>query len=184
MRSEPVSFRTKVGFVCGLVALLVIAAAGGCGTWQPPNQRNRVPTVQAQVDQARRAAEDAKAAAAEAQQTQKNIQAAIDQLNSQGRNSDGSGREDRPQQTGAGVIVDFGSLQIPADQNYVVSDDSYLGFTFNQRDGFTKRFFPVCPGQSIQAYKPVVIMCHWRHDQSSAAGKRGCYVIDGQQASQ
>jgi hypothetical protein len=167
-------------FMIGLGVLLFMI---GCGSDQP-DVKNRVPTVQSQLEAARQSAQDAKDAANKAAQAQKDIQAAVDKLNAQQRDSDGNLKEDRPQQTGAGVIVDIFTMQVPADANYGISDDAYLGFTFAERSGFTKRFFPVCPGQTIQAYKPIILMYHWRHDGGTASGKRGCYIIDGVLAGQ
>lgn len=174
---QEVDFGTRVGFVCGVIALAMFVVAGGCSS--APEPKNRVPTVQAQLDQAQQAVKDAQAAAASAQQTQKDIQASIDKLNSEGRNSDGQLREGHPEQSGVGVVVSFGNAKIPADSNLGESDQYFLDFTFAQRDGFTKRFFPVCPSQTVQAYKPIILMYHW---QSYSSNQRGCYVIDGQQA--
>ena len=165
-----------------ILALLIAAIAAGCGN-PTPDVKNRVPTLGAQVEQAQQAASDAKDAADRAQAAQKDIHDAVDKLNGSQRDSGGNLKEDRPQQTGPGFIVDFGNDRIPADQNLVATDDFYLGFTFAERSGFTKHFFPVCPSQSIQVNKSIVLLYHWRGFLGeTGVGKRGCYIIDGQQA--
>ena len=167
----------KLWWVLAVLASAVVAMVA-CSDDAQQTAKNRVPTVSQQLEQAQQSAADAKAAADSANETLKKVQTAVDKLD--GRDSDGNLKEGRAEQTGVGVVVDFFSQQVPADQNYSASDDAYLGFTFAERSGFTKRFFPVCPGQTIQGYKPIVLMYHWRHDQMSSAGKRGCYIIDGQ----
>lgn len=159
----------------------VLLSFYGCGS-AGPDVKNRVPTMPQYVNQAVQSAKDAQAAADQAQKAQKDIQDAINKLNGGQRDSDGKLKEDRPQQTGLGVVSDFGNDRIPADESLGATNDYYLSFTFSERSGFTKRFFPVCPSQSIQAYKPVILMYHWQHFQGDEVGKRGCYIIDGQQA--
>ena len=163
------------------LALIVMALEFGCGSDQP-QVKSRIPTVGQQLEQAQQAAQDAKAAADRAQQTAKDIQTNIDRLNNSGRNPDGTFKEGHPEQSGAGQIVSFGSSKIPADANLGATEDSYLDFTFTQRDGFTKRFFPTCPDQNLQVNKSIVLMYHWKSYEGQGFSKRGCYVIDGQQA--
>src|SRR5271154_6695966 len=104
--AKEMNFRTKVQAICTLVLVLMVAAANGCA--DEPQPKNRVPTVPAQVEQAQQAAKDAQTAAANAVQTQKDIQAAIDKLNGAGRNSDGSWKVGQAQVSGVGTVTEVG----------------------------------------------------------------------------
>lgn len=75
-----------------------------------------------------------------------------------------------------GIITDFGSYDLLVDSQ---SSDFYIGFNFTDRTGFTKRFYPVCPGQTIKTGVPITIMYHWRNWTENLTSKRGCYAIDG-----
>jgi hypothetical protein len=171
MRSESVSFGTKVGFVCGLIALTIVAVAGGCGS-DPEPARNRVPTVQAQLDQAQQAAKDAKAAADQATQTQKNIQDAIAKLDSNGRNSDGSVKIGHPEISGVGTVTEVGETKITISNNTTY----LLWFTFAERTGFVKKFDLVCADQVIPVNSAVILNFHWKEYTESS--DPGCYKID------
>jgi hypothetical protein len=84
------------------------------------------------------------------------------------------------EKTNPGVITDFGEYDLLTDSQ---SSDPYIGFNFTDRTGFSKRFYPVCPGQTLRSYGgPYTIMYHWRNWESNLTSKRGCYVIDGFQA--
>lgn len=80
------------------------------------------------------------------------------------------------EKTNPGVVVDFGMYNLTPD---LQSQDNYLTFQFAERNGYTKRFYPVCPGQTIKAYTVVTILYHWRNWTGNTEGKRGCFVIDG-----
>jgi hypothetical protein len=75
-----------------------------------------------------------------------------------------------------GIITDFGAYDLLSDSQ---TSDVYSGFTFTDRTGFSKRFYPVCPGQTIKTDVPITILYHWRNWEMNSTGKRGCYVIDG-----
>lgn len=144
------------------------------------SSRNRVPTLQDQTDQARQNAKDVKDTAAQVQQMKQDIQAQIDKLNSTQRNSSGELKEGRAEATGFGAVSDFGSFKVETGaQNESASDDYYLGFTFTDRNGFIKRFFPVCPNQTVKLGVPTAIMYHWRTWHGTGSGQRGCYQMDG-----
>jgi hypothetical protein len=59
------------------------------------------------------------------------------------------------------------------------STDNYITFTFTDRTGFTKKFAPVCPGQTIKTGVPITLLYHWRNWIENIEGKRGCFWIDG-----
>lgn len=80
------------------------------------------------------------------------------------------------EKTNPGIVTDFGAYDLLTESQ---SSDVYIGFNFTDRTGFAKRFYPVCPGQTIQTGVPITILYHWRNWESNLAAKRGCYVIDG-----
>lgn len=153
-----------------------------CGEDEKPTTKNRVPSMSQYADQAQQAATDAKAAADAAAQSKKEIEAAIDKLNGTQRDSSGEPKEGRPEQTAPGTISEFGAYKVEADSSSTASDDYYLGFTFTDRNGLTKRFFPVCPNTTLKTGTSIALLYHWKHFESTSAGQRGCYKIDGQQA--
>src|SRR5271156_5404461 len=173
------SFGSKIGLVCGLIALLIVLSATRCS--KQPEQKNRVPTLPEQIEQAQQAAADARTAADAATKALKDTQDAIEGLHGTQLDSSGNLKEERPQQTGPGIISDFGTFRIEAADGESASEDSYLGFTFTDVNGFTKRFFPVCPNQTLKSsYNGhISILYHWRHYQALSVGQRGCYSIDG-----
>jgi hypothetical protein len=97
--------------------------------------KNRVPTMQAQLDQVQQAARDAKASENRTAQIEKNIQAAIDKLDSEGRNSDGSVRVGHPEVTGTGTVTEVGGIKVSNGD----SENYFLWFTFAEKAGFTTR---------------------------------------------
>jgi hypothetical protein len=163
--------RIRAGFLCGLVALLVFVGIGGCGS-DPEPAKNRVPTVQAQLDQAQQAARDAKAAADQAVQSQKNIQDAIARLDGQGRNSDGSVKIGHPEISGVGSVTEVGETKVTISN----STTHLLWFTFAERSGFVKKFDFVCADQVIPVSKAVVMNYHWK--EYTGSEDPGCYRID------
>jgi hypothetical protein len=166
--------------IVGLIAVGTgfIVQCNGNNSQKP--SRNRVPTLQDQADSAQRNAKDAKAAADQVQQMKQDIQSQIDKLNSTQRNTSGELKEGRPETTAPGAISDFGAFKIETGgPNDSASDDYYLGFTFTDRSGFTKRFFPVCPNQTVKLGTTLTIMYHWRTWHGTGSGQRGCYQLDG-----
>jgi outer membrane murein-binding lipoprotein Lpp len=167
--------KIQLKFLVGAIALMVyVFAMNGCSDEPEQTQKNRVPTVQAQVDQAQQAANDAKAAAASAQQTQKDIQAAVARLDNAGRNSDGSRKVGAPEVTAPGVVTSVGEA-VSHEDSTTTTHTFY--FQFAERGGFVKQFAPVCPNQSVPVNASITLNFHW-HEYTSAADK-GCYVIDG-----
>lgn len=154
-----------------LVLLIAAIAVVGCGN-PGPEVKNRVPTVQAQLDQAQQAAKDAQAAASSVQQTQKNIQDAIAKLDSNGRNPDGSVKIGHPEISGVGTVTEVGMDKITISN----VTTSVLWFTFAERQGFTKKFDPVCPETVIPVSKTVILNYHFREYQDDS--HPGCSVID------
>jgi hypothetical protein len=161
MRSKPM-----------ILVLLIAAVVAGCGS-DPEPAKNRVPTVQAQLDQAQQAAKDAKAAADQVTQTQKNIQDAIAKLDSNGRNSDGSVKIGHPEVSGIGTVTEVGETESRSGE----TTTKIFWFTFAERTGFVKKFEIVCPNQAVPVNSTVILNFHWREYDSSS--NPGCYQIDG-----
>jgi hypothetical protein len=156
-----------------ILVLLIAAIAGGCsGELDVKSVKNRVPTMPAQLDQAQQAAKDAQAADASVQQTQKNIQDAIAKLDSNGRKSDGSVKIGHPEISGVGTVTEVGMNKITISN----VTTSVLWFTFAERQGFTKKFDPVCPEAVIPVSKTVILNYHFREYQDDS--HPGCSVID------
>jgi|SRR5271154_4944102 len=168
--AKEMNFRTKVQAICTLVLVLMVAAANGCA--DEPQQKNRVPTVQAQLDEAQQAANDAKTAAASAQQTQKNIQDVINKLDNGGRNSDGTWKIGQPQISSVGVVTSVGDSKSTDGQ----TTNFTFWFVFAERTGFVKTFTPVCPNQSVPVNNTIILNFHWKEYENSTPG---CYMIDG-----
>ena len=166
------SFGTKVGLACGVIALLMVVLAGGCGDDQP-DVKNRVPTVPYQLEQAKQAAKEAKDAADRAVQAQTNIQAAIGKLDDAGRNSDGSVRIGHPETSNPGTVTSVGEAKSHDGE----TTNFTFYFTFAERNGFVKTFTPVCPNQSIPVNNTVILNFHWQ--QYTDSSNVGCYKIDG-----
>jgi hypothetical protein len=152
-----------------LTAVLLVV---GCGSDQP-NVKNRVPTVQGELDAAQQASRDAKAAADSAAQTKKDIQAAIDKLNGAQANSDGSIKIDRPQTTNPGIVTSVGEAK---SRDGEITHYTFW-FTFAERGGYVKTFDHVCDNQSIPGNGTVILNFHWHpYDGSDSPG---CYALDG-----
>jgi hypothetical protein len=173
--------RSKVSLIlAGLVLIGASSLVKCAGDANQKPHKNRVPTMQEQAEATQQSAQAAKEAADRAEQAKKDIQSQIEKLNGAQRNSSGELKEGRAEMTAPGTISDFGSAKVEVGgQNESVSDDYYLGFTFIDRNGFTKRFFPVCPNQTVKIGTPFTLMYHWRGWVSTATGQRGCYQIDG-----
>lgn len=120
------------------------------------------------------------------QETHKQLQAQIDQLKAQAQPAvapkaaymcqEPNLRCGPNEQTNPGIVTDFGAYDLLTESQ---SSDVYTGFNFTDRTGFSKRFYPVCPGQTVQTGVPITIMYHWKNWTGDLAGKRGCFVIDG-----
>jgi hypothetical protein len=165
--------------LCG-VAICGLTAMEKAFSNKPATAKNRVPTLETYASQAQDSANQAQNSAKQAQtylvetqKAQQDIKAAVEQLN--GLQQNGDLKEGRPEATKQGVVLSFFANEVGISQ-----DDVYMGFDFvEHQDGFTKKFFPVCDGQSVPGNKPIILMYHWRHWQFDGSGKRGCYVIDG-----
>jgi hypothetical protein len=155
-----------------LVLLVAAVATAGCGS-DPEPAKNRVPTVQAQLDQAQQAAHDAKAAADQAAQSQKNIQDAIAKLDNNGRNSDGSVKIGHPEISGVGTVTEVGETDTKSGE----TTTHVFWFTFSERGGFVKKFEKVCPNQAVPVNSTVILNFHWHPYEDSS--DPGCYQIDG-----
>lgn len=182
------------GLVIGTVSLIA-AIISVAILWHPPTSpqiKNRVPdlgvvtihaddlaNLQQQVKDTQAAAQAAKDSQAKAEQAQKDIQSQLEQLSKDAKKDEApeEPKESRAETTRLGAISDFGVWRI--EVNTQQTDDYYLGFTFHDREGFIKRFYPVCPEQSVKSDVPVVMMYHWRKWQENSLGKRGCFMIDG-----
>jgi hypothetical protein len=153
--------------VLGLTLLVI-----GCGS--EPDVKNRVPTMQGQIEEAQKAVHDAKGYADQAAQTKKDIQAALDRLDHAGLNSNGSKKIGAPEVSGAGIVTEVGSTKVS-----VAEEESYtlLWFTFAERAGFTKKFESVCANQTVPVNKTVMLNFHWRGYNNQT--DPGCYIIDG-----
>jgi len=161
---------TRIGLACGAIAFGLVMGLGGCD--DPPPQRNRVVTVPAQIEQAQQAAKDAQASADRAEATKKDIYDAINKLNSNGRNSDGTWKVGQAQVSGIGTVTEVGEIK-----NSNGTSDTYIfWFTFAERAGFVKKFLPVCPNQEIPVNSTVILNFHWKEYESQIPG---CYMIDG-----
>ena len=173
---------TKINVACGNTAIvlgfaaviLILCTTFGCGS--DPQPKNRVPTVSAQIEQAQQAANDAKAAADRAAQTQKDIQAAIDKLNGSGRNSDGTWKVGQPQISGVGTVTEVGEIKGKEGETVTYT----FWFTFAERAGFVKKFTPTCANQAIPVNTAVILNFHWKeYDNGPTPAIPGCYMIDG-----
>src|SRR5271170_271597 len=169
--AKEMNFRTKVQAICTLVLVLMVAAANGCA--DPPPQRNRVVTVPAQIEEAQQAAKDAQASADRAESTKKDIYDAINKLNANGRNSDGTWKVGQAQLSGVGTVTEVGETKVPQGESTTYT----LWFTFAERAGFVKKFSPVCPNQEIPVNATVILNFHWKEYESD--GRPGCYLLDG-----
>ena len=135
------------------------------------DSRQRVPSYSQQIAQAEaaqraaeKAAADAQTAATRVDQMQKDLQTSVEKLNNAQRSADGTPLEGRSETTGVGTITEF-------------SGDH---FTFLERNGFTKRFAPLCDDQIIPAGKTMTLNYHWRAYQPGHpnTGQSACYVVD------
>jgi hypothetical protein len=173
-------------FLLAFAVILIVLAVviGRSGQAPQADVRNRVPTIPQSTAEAIKAAQDAQAAAQAAQQAQRDIQAQLAQLADDNKKeqeaakakASGPAAPYGKEITNPGIVTDFGAFPLIADN---ATDDVYLGFTFTDRTGFTKKFFPVCTHQGVKTGTPITIIYHWREWTANTAGKRGCYEIDG-----
>jgi hypothetical protein len=180
--------------VCTVLFILVLTVHFMSGP-KTPDAKNRVPNfnvngqeladLKQQLADTKAQAQAAQAAAAQAVQAKNDMQAQLEQLAKDAKQPDNQKpaattdepKEGRLEATRPGIVTDFGEYDLAPASNIT---DMYVGFNFTDRYGFTKRFFPVCPGQTIKAYGgPFSIMYHWRSWQENQEGKRGCFQIDG-----
>jgi len=168
------------------VALIILAVVfGRTGNSTQPDVRNRVPSIPESTAQALQAASDAKASAATAVQAQHDIQVQLAQLADDAKKEkDAAEAAKKPaaapygkEMTSPGIVTDFGAF--PLNVGGSSNEDVYLGFTFTDRTGFTKKFFPVCTQQTLKTGVPITIIYHWREWQHDLVGQRGCYEMDG-----
>ena len=138
--------------------------------------KTQLVATQAAAAQAQQAANDARIA-------KNDMQAQLEQLAKDAKAAPAAPttteepKEGRQEMTRSGIVTDFGEYDLQPATNV---NDYYVGFNFADRYGYTKRFFPVCPGQTVKAYGgPFAIIYHWRSWQENAEGKRGCFQIDG-----
>lgn len=141
--------------------------------------KNRVVTLPDSAD-ARQAAIDAQAAAAQAKQTLKDIQDATAKLEKAKSDEpkpvylDGSLAE----RTNPGSVIDVNEIWEQESNSY--KGEAYIAFTFVEDKGFQKRFYPVCSDQVIQTGRPEIIMYHWKPNQNNSKhNEKGCFWIDG-----
>lgn len=169
--SKTTTFGTYFGAMCGVLAM-VISITVGCED-TPPEVKNRVPTVPAQLEQASQAVKDAQAAADRAEAANKSIREAVAKLDGRGLNSDGSWRVGQPQVSGIGNVTEVGETKQHIGEN----DTRYIfSFTFAERAGFVKTFTPVCPNQNIPVNATVILNFHWKPYEDGAPG---CFMLDG-----
>jgi hypothetical protein len=184
--------RLAVGIAAALfIVVLIVHMVGGSKT---PDARNRVPNfsvngqeladLKQQLADTKAAAQQAQQAAQDATKAKNDMQAQLEQLAKDAKQPDNKPaaapttdepKEGRQEMTRPGIITDFGMYNA-VDSNVI---DNYIGFNFTDRYGFTKRFFPVCPGQTVKTGVPISIIYHWRSWQENQEGKRGCFQIDG-----
>jgi hypothetical protein len=172
--------------------LILILIGRSCGSKQPES-RNRVPNFSIngqELADLKQQLADTKAAAAQAQQAandariaRNDMQAQLEQLAKDAKQPDNKPapttdepKEGRQEMTRPGIITDFGEYDLQPASNVT---DYYIGFNFTDRNGFTKRFFPVCPAQTVKTGVSISIIYHWRSWQENQEGKRGCFQIDG-----
>ncbi len=172
--------------------LVFVLIGHSCGGKQP-DVKNRVPNfsvngqeladLKQQLADTKAAAQAAQASAAAATQAKNDMQAQLEQLakdakqpDNQSKQSTDEPKEGRLEQTRPGIITDFGEYDL---LNSSSSSDFYIGFNFTDRNGFTKRFYPVCPNQTVKTGVPITILYHWRSWLHDLEGQRGCYQIDG-----
>lgn len=175
----------KVAGILACVLLVIVGIVRLTSSQPEQSVKNRVPTIPESTLTAQKAAQDAQTAAAAAQQAQKDIQAQLAELAKDAKDEKKDApvsdepKEGRSESTRPGIITDFGEYDLQPASNI---NDFYIGFNFTDRDGFTKRFFPVCPAQTVKTGVPITIMYHWRSWTENQEGKRGCFQIDGFQA--
>src|SRR5271157_678454 len=177
--------------VCTVLFIVVLTVHFASGP--KADVKNRVPNFNVngqELADLKTQLADTKAAAAQAQQAandariaKNDMQAQLEQLAKDAKAAPAAPatteepKEGRLESTRPGIVTDFGEYDLAPASNIT---DYYVGFNFTDRYGFTKRFFPVCPGQTVKAYGgPFAIIYHWRSWQENAEGKRGCFQIDG-----
>jgi hypothetical protein len=170
MNYQEVDIGTRVGFVCGLIGLLMIITLGGCNPKPAPATKNRVPTLQENAEQAQQAADSAAASAKQAQDALTKLQ----QSQTPHERQPGD-----PEHTGLGRVTDVTEVWEPKEQT--TWGDAYTAFTFLEDSGFQKRFYPVCSDQVIQTGKTLAILYHWKVSHNGSHNDHGCFLIDGYQ---
>jgi|SRR5208337_3245842 len=158
-----------ISFAIGLIVLGVVNIRSANEAVATARIKTRVPTMPEDVEAAQKAAQDARFWANSSQKSFTDLQAELQKAQAK---SSPVGRET----TGPGVITDFGMFPLETGDH---SDDMYVGFTFTENKGFTKRFFPVCPSQTVKTGNPISLIYHWRVWGYNAQGRRGCFIIDG-----
>ncbi len=175
------------GLIASVTLIILAIAIGQIDRKPQPDVRTRVPSIPESTAQAIQASKDAQAAAAQATQAQHDIQAQLAQLADDAKKEkDAAEAAKKPtaapsapygkEMTAPGIVTDFGAFPLVINSN---TDDVYLGFTFTDKNGFTKKFFPVCTGQTLKTGTPITLIYHWREWQHDLAGQRGCFEIDG-----
>lgn len=175
--------------------LVFVLIGHSCGGKQP-DVKNRVPNfsvngqeladLKQQLADTKAAAQAAQASAAAATQAKNDMQAQLEQLAKDAKQPDNQktapaekvGDDDYgpSETTRPGIITDFGLYDLQPASNV---SDLYMGFNFTDRSGFSKRFYPVCPGQTVKTGIPITVIYRWRKWKENQEGKRGCFVIDG-----
>src|SRR5271154_1751271 len=172
--------------VCTVLFIVVLTVHFASGPKQP-DSKNRVPNFSVngqELADLKTQLADTKAAAAQAQQAandariaKNDMQAQLEQLAKDAKATPTAApttdepKEGRQEMTRPGIISDFGEYDLAPSSSV---QDQYIGFNFTDRNGFTKRFFPVCPGQTVKTGTPITIMYHWRSWKENQEGKRGC----------
>src|SRR5580658_8108317 len=164
---------TKIALAVGLLTCLLILGFG-CNHKQQPEAKNRVPNfsvngqeladLKTQLAATQAAAQQAQQAAQDATKAKNDMQAQLEQLAKDAKQPDNKPtptptdepKEGRLEQTRPGIITDFGAFDLGVSN----VTDFYLGFNFTDRNGFTKRFYPVCTGQTVKTGVPITIMYH------------------------
>lgn len=185
---------TRLAVLVSTVLFIVVLTVHFMSGPKQPEAKNRVPNfsvngqeladLKTQLAATQASAQQAQQAAAQATQAKNDMQAQLEQIKNDAKQPDNKPaapttdepKEGRLEQTRPGIVTDFGEYDMEVASN---TTDPYLGFNFTDRNGFSKRFFPVCPAQTVKTGTPITIMYHWRSWRENQEGKRGCYVIDG-----
>lgn len=172
--------RTILLFIGVICAILLIASGLSLIHPSPQQTKNRVPVQMVSGEEFLAL----KQQVADAKAEQQNLKTQLDQLkdvtSKPTANNYTCNKPDSEcgpnEKSNPGTISDFGMYSLTTSST---DADNYIGFNFTDRTGFSKHFFPVCPGQTVKIGTPITIMYHWRHWTADQQGKRGCFVIDG-----